>query len=166
MKQIELPTELSPDEYLLKIHNNTGFLTKYNKNGTIPESFKTWHKDSEIKIHTEEFKKGWKFISYRIGVSQYWATLQHPNGFSVEIYLEDLMNIVDKYTIVKGEIIGEFKWSNKKLTSKYTDLDKDRIEKLKFIEKDYIEQYLTDEILKCDNQDFFDAWKNYMKLKI
>ena len=89
-----IPNELKENEYLLKVRSDnntdTGFMTKYNKNGSIPVAFSQWGRDLPTQLHVEEFNRGWKFISYRIGVSQSWATVMHPLGFTLEIYLSNL----------------------------------------------------------------------------
>jgi len=100
--------ELKEDEYLLKIRPGrpkTGFLTKFNKNGTFPVAFAKWGADTEyvegvgvvikeplpIKVIKEEFRSGWKLDSWRYGMSQNWASVVHPKGFTVEIYLAHLV---------------------------------------------------------------------------
>ena len=112
----KIPEKLEDNEYLLKIRQSDmfGFITKYNKNGTIPTAFEKWsgygYVNIPIQLHIEEFRSGWKFISYRIGESQSWATVEHPFGFKLEIYLSNLLDIVQKNTLVKGEIVGKYKW--------------------------------------------------------
>lgn len=51
-------------------------------------------------------------------MSQNWASLIHPNGYTIEIYLSQFLEIVQGFTIKKGVIIGEFKWEDNKLISK------------------------------------------------
>lgn len=130
---MELPEKLQENEYLLKIRpkndshdsHDTGFLAKYNKDGSIPKNFKDWGNtyhnkeyDYPITLHVETFKKGWKIVRWRFGMSQNWATMLHPDGFTVEIYLDNLLEIMKKNTIKKGELVGEFKWENHKLIKK------------------------------------------------
>lgn len=128
--------ELKEDEYLLKIVRNVwndgsgkGFMTKFNKDGTVPVSFKNWPVrryfgnspadwDHPVYIHKEEFAEGWRIMSWRFGQSQNWASLVHPKGFTVEIYLTQLLEIVKSHTVIKGEIQGEFMWQDHKLISK------------------------------------------------
>jgi len=43
-------------------------------------------------------------------MSQNWATLVHPNGFTVEIYLDQVLEIVKGGVIESGEIVGKWKW--------------------------------------------------------
>lgn len=40
----KIPEKLEDNEYLLKIRQSDmfGFITKYNKNGTIPKAFEEW----------------------------------------------------------------------------------------------------------------------------
>ena len=129
---MELPEKLQENEYLLKIRpkndsrdsHDTGFLAKYNKDGSIPKNFKEWgnryhvKNDYPITLHVETYKKGWKVIQWRFGMSQNWATMLHPDGFTVEIYLQNLLEIMKKNTIKKGELVGEFKWEDHKLIKK------------------------------------------------
>ena len=118
--------KLKDNEYLLKLRKTdkpvTGFMTKLNKDGTIPVKFKDWDKWDEesfpIYIITEEFSNGWKIDSWRFGESRNWATMIHPNGFTVEIHLKELLNIIKEHTIVKGELKGNFYWEKSKLISK------------------------------------------------
>jgi hypothetical protein len=121
--------ELKEDEYLLKVRdheddNPTGFMTKFNKDGSMPKAFLEWgrswyDKDREpetIYLFKEEFKKGWKFVDFRIGKSQSWAEMVHPLGFTVEIYLEQIPELLLSYDLKKGGIIqGTFKWEGKRL---------------------------------------------------
>jgi len=39
----------------------------------------------------------------------------HPLGFTLEIYLKQFLEIVQENDILKGEIVGEFKWENNML---------------------------------------------------
>ena len=132
---MELPTKLKDNEYLLKIRPNEGsknppigFLSKYTQKGLMPVSFDEWGvnyyygmekpKPLPITIHIEEFKPGWKIFDWRIGKSQQWAQMVHPDGFIVEIYLEELLDIIEKTTIKKGVLEGEYKWEPHKLIKK------------------------------------------------
>lgn len=132
---MELPVKLKENEYLLKIRPkddyqhkfDTGFLAKYNKNGSMQISFANWgvYKYSAIKeeplpitLHIEDFKSGWEIVSWRFGMSQNWATMKHPNGFTVEIYLSDLLEICKENVISYGVLEGEFKWKAHKLIKK------------------------------------------------
>lgn len=128
---MNVPETLKDNEYLLKIRpkdnrwttHDTGFLTKYNKNGSMPKSFLDWGRTygrtvnslPEITLHVEDFNKGWKIVSWRFGESQNWATMLHPDGFTVEIYLQNLLELINTNTIKKGVLVGEFKWEDKKL---------------------------------------------------
>lgn len=128
---------LKENEYLCKIqtyiyHDGTedkkGFITKFNQNGSMPVKFKEWggyYRNSiwnpkpEIFILEEVFSKGWKIEFARIGQSQEWATMIHPLGFTLEIYLSNLFELIKNNTIINGELQGEFKWhSSKKLIKK------------------------------------------------
>lgn len=123
--------DLGPDEFLLKIRpsSNTGFLTKLTQKGKIPLAFENWghnkypthglnDKPLQIYVFKEEFNKGWKIHQWRFGQSQNWATMIHPKGFTLEIYLTDLLNIIVNNTVIDGVIQGEFKWENNTLIKK------------------------------------------------
>lgn len=137
---MDLPEKLQENEYLLKIRpktkgskeHDTGFLSKFNKDGSIPKAFDDWgvqhryyldlnHPKEEplpITVHVETFKKGWKIVAWRFGMSQNWATMLHPDGFTVEIKLQNLLELLKKNTLKKGELVGEFKWEDHKLIKK------------------------------------------------
>jgi len=111
------------DNYLLKIRqsDNTGFLSQLTQKGQIPKRFTDWPTnygpkiDSPIYFHTEIFQPNWKIKSFRFGESQNWATLIHPLGFSLEIYMTNLLEIIKTTTIINGQLQGSFKWQNNKL---------------------------------------------------
>lgn len=128
--------ELKENEYLLKIrdltggkhigenYKPTGYITKYNKDGSVPVNFKNWRQyrydyndesNLDIYIHTEEYREGWKIYGYRTGKSQNWAVLLHPDGFTLEIYLEDFFDVIKNTTIINGQLMDMFKWGDKKL---------------------------------------------------
>jgi len=123
---------LKENEYLLKIRKSdsndypdTGFLTKLNKDDSIPVNFKNWgvgyHDDSDpLPIYkiTEDFRPGWELNGWRFGMSRNWAELIHPLGFTVEIYMENFLHLVQDNIIVDGVIQGEFKWSKTGLIKK------------------------------------------------
>jgi len=121
--------KLKENEYLLKVRNHqddvpTGFMTKFNKDGSMPVAFKDWGKsyydtqETTTYFFEEKYLSGWKIYSYRIGKSQSWATMEHPLGFTVEIYLEDFWDIITTHNIDNCEIDGVFKWEGKKLIEK------------------------------------------------
>ena len=126
--------ELKDDEYMLKVRKNdkVGFLVKYNKDGSIPKAFRQWTDrydyskrecvecDLQITVHTEVFKSGWKIESWRFGKSQNWAKVIHPNGFKIEVYLSQLLEVIKNGDVVKGELQGEYKWEDHKLICKST----------------------------------------------
>jgi len=130
--------ELTDNEYLFKYKpNSMGFITKLNKDGSIPKAFTEWNEWGvgicPIYIHTEEPREGWEIVNIRIGKSQYWAILRHPLGFCLEIYLTDLINLitgntnthtygginVDKLNIpidvIGSKLKGKFAWYQNKL---------------------------------------------------
>ncbi len=110
---------LQEAEWLLKKSGKTGFLTKLTKKGELPKAFDIWrYAPLPIYLHTERFQDGWELIGCRIGKSQEWATLMHPDGFTVEIYLSSLMDILSISTMINKKLQGEFKWDNHKLIKK------------------------------------------------
>lgn len=136
---MNIPTELKENEYLLKIRPkcltangyDTGFLTKYTQKGLIPRAFDMWGVNQyynqpnqpadeplPITLHIEDFKSGWEIVAWRFGMSQNWATMKHPNGFTLEIYLDNLLGIAKTNTIENGVLIGEFKWEGNRLIKK------------------------------------------------
>jgi len=88
--------KLADNEYMLKVNCGTGFITKFNQNGSMPKAFDTWGEGwkSEVKLTTylfeETYRKGWKINDWRFGMSQNWAEVMHPEGFTLEIYLDQL----------------------------------------------------------------------------
>ncbi len=117
---------LEEDEFLLKIsgsgyreHNaNKGFLTKFTQKGKIPLPFKNWHPDLDIYVVKEEFRKGWKIVGFREGMSTTWVILVHPNNYTLEINISNFINLLKEITIDKGELIGEFRWEDHNLIQK------------------------------------------------
>jgi hypothetical protein len=131
--------KLKENQFLLKLrHDNvydsvtgiwspakhkTGFLTKLTQKGVIPVKFHEWGgkqwsesgKDHPIYVFEERFRSGWKIVSWRFGKSQNWATVLHPEGFTVEIYLQQFLEVIKESTVVAGDLIGKFKWQDHKL---------------------------------------------------
>jgi len=137
MKQYTEGYELKEDEFLLKLrtdsyreHNTqipTGYITKFNKNGSMAVDFANWgisrwsttkEKPLPIFIHKETYRTGWQLSSWRFGKSQQWAAVIHPDGFLLEIYLSQFLQLALNNTIVDGELIGEFRWEGHKLIKK------------------------------------------------
>jgi hypothetical protein len=121
--------DLRDDEWLLKIRKhqtsmNAGFLTKLTKAGKVPVKFDDWGKTYIDRtplptyVFRETYRSGWALKSWRIGQSQEWAVMKHPEGFTVEIYLDNFLEITLKETMDQGVIVGEFKWENNKLIKK------------------------------------------------
>lgn len=122
---------LGENEYLLRVEDETGYLAKLNKDGSVPKNFLKWRvpyvrhgskipelKDLDIMIHRESFGKGWKFVDFRGGESQDWARLLHPLGFEVEVYIHTFIDMIQDHTIINGVLQGQFKWSYSKLICK------------------------------------------------
>lgn len=97
-----------------------GFLTKLTQKNTVPVSFSnwiTWGRTQSLPIYVfeEELRSGWELAGIRIGQSQQWAVMKHPMDFTVEIYLDNLEEIILNHTMVNGVIQGEFRWEGHKL---------------------------------------------------
>ena len=115
---------LKDNEYMLKIRigkPSTGFLSKFNKSGSMPVAFDNWgttyHNPVKLPIYVfeERPRSGWKLHSWRFGQSQNWATVIHPEGFTLEIYLQQFLEIIEENTIINGVIQGSFYWADNKL---------------------------------------------------
>jgi hypothetical protein len=134
MKKYTEGYELKENEYMLKLappkYNgylggddpSVGFITKYNKDGSVPVSFTKWNSDYHTKeeldifIHTEDYRRGWKIHDWRFGMSQNWTKLIHPDGFILEVRMErKFLKIIKTHTIKNGEIDGSFKWEDREL---------------------------------------------------
>ena len=129
-KELSLYVVGSPlldDEFLLKFNKGSeripgkGFMTKLNQTGTIPKPFLDWNKNGDLEIFVikEEYRTGWKIEGFRRGQSTDWVELVHPFGFTVEIYCDrEFENQLKTLDISQGNIIGEFKWNNRRLLKK------------------------------------------------
>jgi len=139
MRLYEEGYKLKDNEYLLKVRPNgnqamwpgTGFLTKFNKDGSMPVAFKEFGRNIylvhnptnsivdtsalPIQIVEEVPRRGWKLFAWRIGQSQEWATLIHPDGYTVEVYLKNFLEIIKDNVVNHGEIMAEFRWQDRKL---------------------------------------------------
>jgi hypothetical protein len=108
-------TKLKFDEFLLKVRDDdTGFATKLTKKGEVPKSFENWV-DTDIYVLHEIPRSGWRIQSYRAGESRSWATVRHPFGFTLEIYLDVIFSIIRRSSINRSLIKGEFAWRYSKL---------------------------------------------------
>jgi hypothetical protein len=131
--------QLAEDEWILKIRkdgqynhvekkfiengNTTGFFSKLTQKGQLPVKFSDWGgsyytmsgHDLPMYVFKEYPRSGWKLIGWRFGMSQNWATVRHPEGFFVEIYLDNFLDVVKESTIDQGVIVGKYKWNNNKL---------------------------------------------------
>lgn len=133
-KRLYTGEPLEDDEWLLKLAPDvkTGFLTKLTQKGQLPKAFDEWREGYmygyingvyshtktpklPVYIHKEKPSEGWTLERWRIGKSQEWATMIHPEGFTVEIYLTNFLELVKENTIINGIIQGKFKWENHKL---------------------------------------------------
>jgi hypothetical protein len=131
MKPYVVGQSLGEDEYVLKIRparNDheypTGFIAKLTKKNELMKSFDEWNgwgwgnpEPLPVFVYKETFKTGWKLESWRFGESRNWARMIHPDGFALEIYLDDFLKIILTHTITNGVIDGIFKWENKTLVS-------------------------------------------------
>jgi hypothetical protein len=121
--------KLEEDQFLLKTSTNyfgtnIGYMTKFNKDKSIPKSFIEWHTYGsgstaiQTFIFDEYFRPGWKVVSERQGASQNWIVVMHPEGFTLEIYQHSFFELMKTITIVNGVLQGEFKWNANKLIPK------------------------------------------------
>lgn len=123
LKKYEKGDKLAENEYLLKIRKsigtyNTGFFSKLTQKGELPKLFNEWGGNDTklpIYIYQETAASGWKILHWRFGQSQNWATMKHPYGFTVEIYLQQLLELIREHQIVEGTLIGKFYWKDNKL---------------------------------------------------
>ena len=146
MSKYELYTPdriLGEDEYLLKIREYkvsdetaTGFLTKLTQKYQIPKAFESWGDITifgdyttgtrplisttklPIYVFKETFRSGWKLYRWRFGESQNWASLIHPEGFTVEVKLHKLLETFKVCDVIKGELQGEYMWTYGELIKK------------------------------------------------
>ncbi len=124
--------KLKENEYLLKLRESdqTIFLTKLTQKGALPVKFNEWglKYDYELKKHVdtipityifqETFREGWKLIEWRFGMSQNWAVIQNPEGYKIEIYLSNFLDLVQSDTITYGYLEGSYMWRENNLIKK------------------------------------------------
>lgn len=124
---------LEENQFLLKTRqreNETiGFLTKLNKDGSIPVAFWDWPNlfgqiekaKDDFTIYTEVNRRGWRVVGFRFGESQNWVKVKHPDGFILEIYAnkrylpeggKSFMQILETDTIVNGELENSYRWED------------------------------------------------------
>jgi len=112
---------------------STGFYAKLNKDGSLQKSFLEWGESYKwdysgctlvsgsprkklltslpIYVVEEKFRSGWKLYEWRFGQSQNWASLIHPDGYTLEVYLSKFLAIIKNHTLVNGELKYDlFKW--------------------------------------------------------
>jgi len=114
------------NEFQVREVFKTGFLSKLTKKGEFPKSFHDWGgsrygesgHDLPVYVFQESYRTGWKLISWRFGKSQNWARMKHPEGFILEIYLSNFLDVVKETTMDQGVILGEYKWEDNKLIKK------------------------------------------------
>ncbi len=127
--------QLRGDEHLLKIRISkdrigekwtnilVGYLTKFTQDGKIPKKFIDWENSSnslnkKIYVFEETYREGWRVYGYRTGMSQSWVKVLSPEGFIVEIYLSQFLELIRTTSLQSGLIIGEFKWEKNELIQK------------------------------------------------
>jgi len=110
---------LKETEFLLKVRPNhnadmTGFMSKLNKNGTIPHAFSDWgqywsatsgNQHSKTYLLEEKYRRNWKFRGLRHGQSTAWAVLLHPYGFTIEINANSFAKVIDEITMINGVLV-------------------------------------------------------------
>lgn len=106
---------LDEGELLLKVSRaqveKVGFMCGLNKTGTIPSSWLSWKRDGDIFTIKEEFRKGWRILRLRAGMSTAWVRILHPFGFILEINGTAFSEVIDRVTIINGEIQERCKFS-------------------------------------------------------
>ena len=132
--------ELREDEFLLKIKESEdrilkggkwvtlpfkkGFLTKLTKKGELPVKFEDGGKSYIDRtplptyVFRETYRSGWALKSWRIGQSQEWAVMKHPEGFTVEIYLDNFLELALNEALDQGNLVGEYRWEANRLIKK------------------------------------------------
>lgn len=128
--------KLKENEYLLKLRESdqTIFLTKLTQKGAFPVKFLEWgfrntydfekqkynliNEIPNTYIFEETFREGWKLIEWRFGMSQNWAVIQNPEGYKIEIYLSNFLDLVQNDTITYGYLEGSYMWKDNKLIKK------------------------------------------------
>lgn len=118
------PWNVEKEKYDEPVHFKTGFLTKLTKKRELPKAFESWGATTyggpkpTMYVWREDYRRGWKLKSWRIGQSQEWAKVQHPDGFQVEIYLSNFLEIALDATMEHGVLVGEYRWEDNKLIKK------------------------------------------------
>lgn len=115
--------ELDGKKWVFKGTRKTGFFSKLTQKGAIPKPFAEWGgtrhgesgKDLPVYVFQETYRTGWKLLSWRFGQSQNWAVMRHPEGFTLEIYLNNFLDVVKETAMDQGVIAGAYKWENNKL---------------------------------------------------
>jgi len=98
--------KLAENEYFVKKRYQIGFMTKKNKDGSIPKAFENWGED-EVYLLLEEFRNGWRVVGERNGQSASWIKLKHPEGFTIEIKGSHFIGILSEITIENGLILNK-----------------------------------------------------------
>ena len=114
---------LREQDMLLKQRSDgTGFLTRLNKDKTVPKAFQDWgegyyknHTSLPIKVIEEIPRAGWKIVGWRGGKSQTWVKVKHPLNFILEIRMDNFMNDVLQH-VTDGQIVkGKWKWTKNEI---------------------------------------------------
>lgn len=86
-----------------------GYLTKCNKDGSLPKLFNEWGYQLDMFLFQEKYRFGWKINDSRNarmgGVS--WIELIHPEGFTVEIRATDFVDILKTIKTDNGLILNK-----------------------------------------------------------
>ena len=98
------------DSIVDKTKPNYGYLTKCNKDGSLPKLFKEWGYKLDTFLFKEEYRNGWKINGSRRagrgdGVS--WIELLHPEGFTVEIRGLDFVDLLKTIKTDNGLILNK-----------------------------------------------------------
>jgi hypothetical protein len=122
MKNYTEGYQLAENEFLLKKRGDNGYMTKMTQKGAFPKAFEEWgsnwrgeNPNLPVYIVEEVFREGWKINGWRFGQSRNWAELMHPLGYTVEVHMEDFLELLKEITVVNGQLQGSFKWNDKEL---------------------------------------------------
>jgi hypothetical protein len=114
--------ELKENEFLLKIRerDNAGFMSKLTQKNEVPVKFEKWdncynysyrkENDAPIYVIEDDYANGWNVVDWRAGQSQTWIIVRHPQGFTLEITMDNFIQKVLPH-LSGNAITGEWRRS-------------------------------------------------------